>query len=300
MDDAALLAALAPTAGELLDRHAGVAREWFPHELVGGEPPPVPLDLPPGVQSALVVNLLTEDNLPLYFAALLRVFGDDGAWGHWVRRWTAEEMRHATVIRAYLTWSRAVDLRALERARFAHVLSAPVPAPPTLADAFVYLALQELATRIAHGNTGRALPDPSGRAALAKVSGDENLHHLFYRDVVAAALAVSPSAVVVAISRQVRGFAMPGATIAGFAEHARAIAEAGIYSTATFLQQVAVPLAFRHWAVDDVEGLTGEAEGARRRLHKFVERLERVVPRLEPAGVSAGPQAGGGARSGSS
>jgi acyl-[acyl-carrier-protein] desaturase len=164
----------------------------------------------------------------------------------------------------------------------------------------VYLTVQELATRIAHGNTGRALPDPVGRAAMAKVSADENLHHLFYRDMVSAALEICPSQFVVAISRQIRHFSMPGATIPGFADHARAIAAAGIYSPAIFLDQVVAPLAFRHWSVDDVDDLSADARQARRRLHQFVERLERLVPRLEPGALNAGPTAAGGAPGGSS
>jgi acyl-[acyl-carrier-protein] desaturase len=289
---------LASTAGQLLDRHAGMAREWFPHELVDGGVAATPLELPAGVRSALVVNLLTEDNLPLYFAALLRAFGAGGAWGLWVRRWTAEEMRHATVIRAYVNYSQGVDLRTLERDRFAHVLAADVPEPPTIADALVYLSLQERATRIAHANTGRCLPDTVGRAVMSTVAADENLHHLFYRDLVAAALDLSPSEVVIAISRQVRGFAMPGAAIRGFADHARAIASAGVYSTAIYLEQVVIPLVSRHWPLGQLEGLSPEAERARRRLDQFVARLRQLVPRL-PA-ISAGPPAAAGAPAGSS
>ena len=35
------------------------------------------------VRSALLVNLLTEDNLPYYFRTIERIFGPDGAWGTW-------------------------------------------------------------------------------------------------------------------------------------------------------------------------------------------------------------------------
>ena len=38
-----------------------------------------------------------------------------------------------------------------------------VPDPPSVADGIVYVALQELATRIAHRNTGKLLEDPAGR-----------------------------------------------------------------------------------------------------------------------------------------
>ncbi len=66
---------------------------------------------------SLEVNLLTEDNLPYYHLALWETFGSDGVWGEWVRRWTAEEGRHAIVLRDYLTVTRGLDPVALERGR---------------------------------------------------------------------------------------------------------------------------------------------------------------------------------------
>ena len=64
---------------------------------------------------------------------------------------------------------------------------------PDVLNGFVYVALQELATRIAHWNTGECLEDPLGREVMARVAKDENLHHLFYRDIVTAALELEPS-----------------------------------------------------------------------------------------------------------
>ena len=71
-------------------------------------------------RTALVVNLLTEDNLPSYHREIT-AFGPDGAWGTWVGRWTAEEARHAIAIRDYLLTTRAVDPVALERERMVHM-----------------------------------------------------------------------------------------------------------------------------------------------------------------------------------
>ena len=292
-----LLAELAPAAEALLERHLASARTWYPHELVpwsrgqdmpAGRPQP-PGDagpLPGGVRSALIVNLLTEDGLPFYLAGLLDSFGEDHPWGAWVRRWTAEEGRHAIVIRDYLAVTRSVDLRALERARMAHIEHAPVPSTPTPAEAFVYLALQELGTRIAHRNTGLLLDDPTGDRIMAQVAADENLHHLFYRDLVTAALALDPSATVAAIDAQVRHFAMPGATIPGFEAHAAAIAAAGIYSAAALHEHVLVPLVARHWDLGRLEGLDPAGERARERVLRFIDRLGRIAGRLAGSPVT--------------
>ena len=112
-----------------------------------------------GVRSALFVNLLTEDNLPHYFRTIDGLFGVDQPWGAWSKRWTAEEGRHAIVIRDYLTVTRSVDPVALERGRMAQVSLRRGARARSVVDGLVYVTLQELATRISHRNTGRLLED---------------------------------------------------------------------------------------------------------------------------------------------
>src|SRR4029453_3065500 len=107
-----LLVQLEPAAGRFLERHLSMAREWFPHDFVpysvgrDFDREPWTPDQPriSGVaQIAFEVNLLTEDNLPSYHREIHRMFGaGDGAWINWVNRWTAEEGRHAIVLRDYL------------------------------------------------------------------------------------------------------------------------------------------------------------------------------------------------------
>ena len=75
MDAASLIAELEPTVERLLERHLAGAKEWFPHELVpwsrgrdfvpGEAWDPDEVRPRPAVRSALLVNLLTEDNLPV-------------------------------------------------------------------------------------------------------------------------------------------------------------------------------------------------------------------------------------------
>jgi acyl-[acyl-carrier-protein] desaturase len=286
MDAGELLATLEPTAGRLLDRHMAQAKEWFPHQLVpwsqgrdfepGWEWSPDEATLPDEVRSALFVNLLTEDNLPYYFRTIERMFGRDSAWGEWTRRWTAEEGRHSIVIRDYLTVTRAIDPVALERARMAQVTCGVVPEPETAQDGLVYVALQELATRIAHHNTGKVLDDPTGYEVMKRVAADENRHHLYYRDLVSAALEVDPSGTVLAIERQVREFEMPGTGIIDFETHARAIARAGIYNFLVHYNQILVPVVMRHWGVEELTGLSDPASEARDALITRIERVGRA------------------------
>jgi acyl-[acyl-carrier-protein] desaturase len=297
--DSPLLHELTPVVEELLERHMASSKEWFPHEVVpwsrGRDFRPgeqwnlddSDIDLPAEVRSALFVNLLTEDNLPYYFRTIESMFGRDGAWGEWNRRWTAEEGRHSIAIRDYLTVTRAIDPVALERARMAQVECGQVPEPQTPADGIAYVALQELATRIAHHNTGKLIDDPAGYEVMKRVASDENRHYLFYRDLVTAALAIDPSTVVEAIDRQVRDFEMPGTGIVDFEAHARAIAKAGIYDFAVHHDSILQPVVIRHWGLEQLEGLDEAGEKARASVLKHIERVGRAARRLasrrEPA-----------------
>lgn len=283
---------LEPTVGELFDRHLTMSKEWFPHELVPysrgrdfekGEvwdPGEFPVD--EAVRSALFVNILTEDNLPYYFRTIESMFGRDGAWGAWNRYWTAEEGRHSIVIRDYLTVSRIIDPVDLERARMAQVSGGQVPEPALMTDGIAYVALQELATRVSHYNTGKKLReagDEAGYEIMKRVGVDENYHHLLYRDLGTAALQLNPSAMILAIDRQVTDFEMPGTGIPNFGNHAKKIASAGIYDLQIHYEDILEPVLLKHWKVDQLENLTPEAEAAREHLMERLQRLGKVARR---------------------
>ncbi len=284
------LAELEPVAASLLDRHLAGAKEWFPHEFVpwtlgqdfeaGATWIPDDVALAPEVRSSLFVNLLTEDNLPYYFRTIEALFGRDSAWGTWVRRWTAEEGRHSIVLRDYLTVTRTLDPVALERARMAQVERGEVPEMDTPADGIVYVALQELATRVAHHNTGKRLDDRAGRNVMKRVASDENRHYLFYRDLASAAIELAPSEMMMAIERQVRTFEMPGTGIVDFQAHAQAIARAGIYDFQVHHDQVLVPVVLGHWKIESLSGLTPDAERARAAVLKRIDRIGRAGRRF--------------------
>lgn len=290
MDAGELLAELEPVAARLLDRHLAQSKEWFPHALVpysrgrDFEPDyewsPEEAGVPAEVRSSLFVNLLTEDNLPYYFRTIESMFGRESAWGEWSRRWTAEEARHSIVLREYLTVTRAIDPVELERARMAQMSCGQVPEPDTPQDGLVYVSLQELATRIAHLNTGKLVGDRVAYDIMKRVASDENRHHLFYRDLTAAALEVDPSGMVIAMERQVREFEMPGTGIVDFDRHARAIARAGIYDFQIHHDQILVPVVLRHWGVEELTGLSDAAERARESLLKRIERIGRAGRRM--------------------
>ncbi|MGZ8527877.1 MAG: acyl-ACP desaturase, partial [Candidatus Limnocylindrales bacterium] len=251
-DEAGLLVQLEPEAGRLLDRHEKVAQEWFPHDYIpyrlgrDFDKEPWTPDQPrlTGVaQTSFEVGLLTEDNLPSYHRLIHGMFGNgDGAWLNWVGRWTAEEGRHAIVLRDYLTVTRNMDPIALERGRMAQLMKGYDHDAPDTLHGLAYVTFQELATRIAHRNTGRYSDDPVADRIMIRIAADENLHMVFYRDIISAALTIEPSATVRAIVDEVLAFQMPGAGIPGFIRKAAQIAKAGIYDLRVHREEVLLPV----------------------------------------------------------
>ena len=103
---------------------------------------------------------------------------------------------------------------------------------------------------------------------------------MFYRDIVAAALQIDPSATVQAITQEVIGFDMPGVGIQGFTGKALQIAQAGIYDLRIHHDEILWPL-LRHWKLFDLESLEPEAEQARDRLAAYLAKTDRLASRFE-------------------
>ncbi len=290
-----LLEELEPAVAKELDRHLAIAKDWMPHEYVpwtegrnfaGVFEDGVPWDVTQSkvsdtARTALVVNLLTEDNLPSYHREIYQSFGPDGAWGTWIGRWTAEEGRHGMAIRDYLLTSRAVDPDALERERMVHMTQGfQSTYELDMLHTVAYVSFQELATRISHRNTGKYTEDPFADQLLARISVDENLHMVFYRNLMAEALALAPDQSLQAIWDVVENFEMPGSSIEGFTRRSLKIALAGIYDLRIHRDEVLAPV-LRHWKIFDLEGLSAEGEAAREKLATFLEQLDQKAARFE-------------------
>jgi len=289
-----LVRELDPVVATEIERHLTMAKEWFPHEYVpwaegtnydgvyGGEawdPSQSPVD---GVaRTALVVNLLTEDNLPSYHRALTDTVGRDSAWGEWVHRWTAEEGRHAIAMRDFLLVTRSVDPVALERERMDHMSRGfEGHAEGHVLTTMAYVSFQELATRISHRNTGRSTADPGLDRLLQRIAADENLHMLFYRNVMEAAFGIDPDASMQAVLDTVENFSMPGNEVEGFTRRSLTIALAGIYDLRIHHDEVLAPV-LRAWDVWDRTDLGPDGEAARERLAAFMTGLDATASRFE-------------------
>jgi acyl-[acyl-carrier-protein] desaturase len=287
----AVLIELEPVVAENLDRHLALAKEWHPHDYVpwsqgrdfaflGGEDwAPEQSRLDETAKAAMITNLLTEDNLPSYHREIATRFGQDGAWGTWVGRWTAEENRHGIALRDYLVVTRGVDPVELERARMDYMTTGYDSGDKTPLQAVAYVSFQELATRVSHRNTGRATGDPIADQLLARIATDENLHMVFYRNLVDAAFDIDPDATMRAVADEVIGFEMPGATMAGFRKNSVLIAKAGIYDLRLHHDEVVSPI-LRKWKVFERTDLGAEGEQAREELAVFLTGLDAQASRF--------------------
>ncbi|BBZ68686.1 acyl-ACP desaturase [Mycolicibacterium insubricum] len=302
LTDLQLLTELQPVVEENINRHMKMAREWNPHDYIpwsdgknyyalGGQDwDPESSKLSEVAQTAMVQNLLTEDNLPSYHREIAMNFSMDGPWGFWVNRWTAEENRHGIALRDYLVVTRAVDPVELEITRMEQVTRGFSPGQnhqgdlfaESLFDAVMYVSFQELATRVSHRNTGKACNDPVADALLGKISNDENLHMIFYRDTSAAGLDICPNQAMHSLHRVLRNFRMPGFTVPEFRRKAVIIAVGGVYDPRIHLNDVVMPV-LKKWRIFEREDFTGEAARMRDDLGLLMEELEETCVKFEVA-----------------
>ncbi len=280
---------LEPVVATELDRHNRTRKPWvsadfFPLDSegriigrIGRDEDAQPLS--PEAQAAMVVNLLTEDNLPAYHRIIANNFGLDGPWGTWANQWTAEEDAHAYVMRVFLDLTNQVAPDKLEADRMEQMKQGyAVEKDPfhTLA----YVTFQELATRVSHRQTGLAAQNDIADAMLERIAKDENMHMLFYRNVAEKALDIAPNQMMRAITDEVIGFEMPGSNIAGFQVSALRIANAKIYDPRRHADEVIKPV-LRKWKIFERDDFSGYGAEARDELAEFLTQLDKGAERFD-------------------
>ncbi len=287
---ARLIRELEPAVAIELERHINTTKDWYPHEYVPwseGRTFAGPLNgdaweakdskLTAVAADSLVLNLMTEDNLPSYHTEIANSMARDGAWNVWINRWTAEEARHSIVLRDYLMATRGVNPDELEDLRMAHMqVGYQTPFPNDMLHTVAYVTFQELATRISHRNTGRISNDAICEGMLARVALDENLHMLFYRNLLAEALKLEPNLAMRAITDVLTNFQMPGAGMPGWGRKSVQIALAGIYDLELHLEDVVMPV-LRAWGIFEMTTLTGDGAAARDELSIFLKKSGEEV-----------------------
>ena len=306
LTDLQLLQELEPVVEQNINRHLSMRKDWNPHDYIpwsdgknyyalgGKDWDPEESKLSEVARVAMLTNLLTEANLPAYHREIAMNFSMDGPWGFWVNRWTAEENRHGIALRDYLVVTRAIDPVELEMLRMEQVTRGFSPGQnqqlegdadlfaESLFDSVIYVTFQELATRVSHRNTGKACNESVADQLLQRVSADENLHMIFYRDVSAAGFDIAPNQAMHSLHKVLSNFKMPGYTIPDFRRKAVVIASGGVYDPRIHLDDVVMPV-LKKWRIFEREDFTGEAARQRDELATLVEELEEACVKFEIA-----------------
>ncbi|WVZ58156.1 hypothetical protein U9M48_008457 [Paspalum notatum var. saurae] len=264
--------------------------------------------VPDDLLVCLVANMVTEEALPTYPSGLNRLEGvrdttgaDATAWARWIRGWAAEENRHGDVLNRYMHLSGRFDMREVERTVQRLIRDGMVVhAPASPFHGFVYVAFQERATAIAHGNTARLVgARGAGDAMLARICGtvaaDEKRHEAAYTRIVGKLFEADPDAAVRAMAYMMRRrIDMPTALIndgrhGGGDFYARFVAiahQAGTYTVSDY-RRILEHL-IRQWGVEELaEGLSGEGRRARDYLCALPHKIQRMEEKAHDRAVKA-------------
>ncbi|HET6735305.1 acyl-ACP desaturase, partial [Mycobacterium sp.] len=138
------------------------------------------------------------------------------------------------------------------------------------------------ATRVSHRNTGKACQETVADQLLQRVSADENLHMIFYRDVSEAGFEIAPNQAMASLHHVLRNFKMPGYTVPDFRRKAVIIAVGGVYDPRIHLDDVVMPV-LKKWRIFERGDFTGEAARMRDDLGLLVEELTETCVKFEEA-----------------
>jgi acyl-[acyl-carrier-protein] desaturase len=279
-----------------------IDQSWQPHDLLPDSSSPGFRDavdelreraqeIPDDYYVVLVGNMVTEEALPTYHAALSSFVGYDSpsrsdAWARWSRGWTAEENRHGDLLNRYLYLCGRVDVRRVEQT-IHHLITAGMrlASDKCLYRGFIYTAFQERATFISHGNTARKAKE-LGDASLARICGaiaaDEKRHEAAYTRVVEKMFEVTPDAAVHALEYMMRerilmpAYYMFDGTDPDLFQHYAAVAQRlGVYTTADYADLV--DFFVQRWGVADLGvGLTAEGRRAQEYVCRLPERVRKM------------------------
>ncbi|SFF57823.1 acyl-[acyl-carrier-protein] desaturase [Fontimonas thermophila] len=290
-----VLDAIAPQVRALMERHRQSRKLWMPSELLPAsehtdanheaelrEIRSRARGLPDSVRVALALNLLTEEGLPHFHRLVAQYLGHDGVWAEWNNLWTAEEDRHGCVLRDYVRDARLFDMRALEHLQYQYLEAGFNP--DWRADPYrllAYTSLQEKATQTAHANAGRIAGqyEPKLQKILAHICADEARHYAFYRDTFALVLKADTNRALAALAAVAPSLAMPGHTIAGYAQMSEVERRAGIYGPREYLKLVEDLV--KHWAIDALDGLSAVGRAAQEKIMQLPARLARMADYIE-------------------
>ena len=276
-----LLHELEPTVERLLNRHLAMFKEWNPHDYIpwsdgknyyaldGQDWEPGQSKLSDVAQVAMVQNLLTEDNLPSYHRIIAKYFPAFSDWRQMVGVWTAEDNRHAVVLRDYLVVTRAIDPVDSEERRRIHVTAGyrqneAAVAELTPLDVLALMAVHEAQCVEFTQKLSAAVTDDVFKQVLTKIISDDENSARTFGAFLNAGLVADQDAAVIALDKALARAADEeiGSDVADFDAQRALIAD---YETDESRARIAAQFADQ-LKLDSVDGLGDEAQAAKARI----------------------------------
>jgi len=252
-------------------------------------------ELPDEVMIVLIGDMVTEEALPTY-QTLLNTFegcddttgSDDTPWARWSRGWTSEENRHGDLLNKYLYLTGKCDMRAIE-VTIQHLITSGFN-PDAQKDpyrGFVYTSFQERATKVSHSNVGKLVGnagDTHLRKICSKIAGDEARHEKAYQLFSQEILDRDPEGLIMTFGDMMRGqIVMPAELMTDgvdnkLYENFSAVAQKLEVYTAIDYAEIIGHLVKR-WDLENIEGLSSEAEKEREYICKLPNRYKKLAER---------------------
>lgn len=276
-----LIIALEKALPEISDDHQAAATPWNPHDWVpwadgrnfaflGGEDwDASQATLSDEVRAGVLALLLTKDNLPSYHRLIAKYFPAFSDWRQLVGVWTAEDNRHAIVLRDYLVVTRAIDPVDAEERRRIHVTAGYRQTPESMGELHPLdvLALMAVHENQCVGFIARlrdSVTDDVLSQILTKISDDDAVQATTFAAFLNAALVADRESTILAVDRALARMTTEaiGFDIADFDDERALIAG---YESDESRAAVAAALVDA-LKLETVPDLGDEAEAARQRI----------------------------------
>ncbi len=274
-----LIVSLEKALPEIAEEHTELATVWNPHDWVpwdagrnfaflGGEDwDPSEQTMSAEVRAATLALLLTKDNLPSYHRVLAIHFPAFSDWRQLVGVWTAEDNRHAIVLRDFLVVTRAIDPLDAEERRLHHVTQGYRQRPERVKglgplDTLALMAVHENQCVAFIEKLSAIVDDEVYGKILAKISGDDAAQATTFGSFLNAGFVADQDGAVLAIDRALSSLEKIGSDIANFDAEWDLISG---YEDASTTAKIAATLVDQV-KLNSVDGLSADAEEARQRI----------------------------------
>ncbi|MYR06282.1 acyl-ACP desaturase [Gordonia sp. SID5947] len=274
-----LIIALEKALPEIAEEHQAAANPWNPHDWVpwesgrnfaflGGEDwDSSQASLSEEARAAVLALLLTKDNLPSYHRVIAIHFPAFSDWRQLVGVWTAEDNRHAIVLRDYLVVTRAIDPVDAEERRRVHVTAGyrqhteDVQGLGPL-DVLALMAVHENQCVAFIEKLSAATTDDVFKQILAKIAGDDALQAKTFAAFLNAGLVADQEGTVRALDRALTDVAPIGSDVVDFDAERALIAGYEDDSTRAAIAATLVD----QLKLANLHELSDDAEAARQRI----------------------------------